>query len=178
VAQARGFATVTRQSQRGVLQWQNVHISLMITYKLLSSQHKRKVNDVTISFFLTTPRSHGPSQERRRSHIISSWYLTKKLLGPKTRIPQNTFGGLRSPLGSYPQRYTTKDQSKHQAKILWNTSRSPRTHLRTYINKSLGPCPRTPAIHWGPSLGSFAMALTAWSQTKNPRSVLGALDLS
>jgi hypothetical protein len=39
----------------------------------------------------------------------------------------------------------------------------------------LGPRPRTPVIYWGPSQGSFAMALTAWSQTKNPRSVLGAL---
>jgi hypothetical protein len=29
----------------------------MITNKLLSSQHKRKVNDVIMSFFLTAPRS-------------------------------------------------------------------------------------------------------------------------
>jgi hypothetical protein len=33
----------------------------------------------------------------------------------------------------------------------------------------LGPRPRTPVIHWGPSQESFAMALTAWSQTKNPK---------
>jgi hypothetical protein len=42
----------------------------------------------------------------------------------------------------------------------------------------LGPRPRTPVIYWGPLQGSFAMALTVWSQTKNPRSALGALDLS
>jgi hypothetical protein len=40
----------------------------------------------------------------------------------------------------------------------------------------LGPRPRTPVIYWGPLQGSFAMALTVWSQTKNPRSALGALD--
>jgi hypothetical protein len=54
-----------------------------ITYKILSSEHKRKVNDVIMSFFLTTSRSHGPSWERIRSHIISAWYLTKKILGPR-----------------------------------------------------------------------------------------------
>ena len=95
-----------------------------ITYKLLSSQHKR-INDVIMSFFLTVPRSHGPSRERRRSHIISTWYLTKKL-------PQNTSGVPRSQLGSYPPRYTTKDQSKHEQGF-------PGTHLVTYIIKLLGP---------------------------------------
>jgi hypothetical protein len=59
------------------------HESHDITYKVLSSQHRRKVNDVIMSFFLTAPRSHGPSRERRRSHIISTWYLTKKLHGPR-----------------------------------------------------------------------------------------------
>jgi hypothetical protein len=76
-----------------------------------------------MSFFLTAPRSHGPSWERIISHIISAWYLTKKLPGPRSQnmIVQNTFGGPRSPLGSYPPRYTTKDQSKHE-------QRFPRTH--------------------------------------------------
>jgi hypothetical protein len=32
----------------------------------------------------------------------------------------------------------------------------------------LGPRPRTPVIYWGPLQGSFAMALTVWSQTKSP----------
>jgi hypothetical protein len=41
-----------------------------ITYKLLSSQHKRKVNDVIMSFFLTAPRSHGPSG-REEDHTSS-----------------------------------------------------------------------------------------------------------
>jgi hypothetical protein len=41
----------------------------------------------------------------------------------------------------------------------------------------LGPRPRTPVIYWEPLQRSFAMALTVWSQTKNPRSALGALDL-
>jgi hypothetical protein len=35
----------------------------------------------------------------------------------------------------------------------------------------LGPRPRTPVIYWGPLQGSFA----AWSQTKNPSHLLGAL---
>jgi hypothetical protein len=85
----------------------------------------RKVNDVIMPFFLTAPRSHGPSRERRGSHIISAWYLTKKLPGPRPGYPrgQNTSGGPRSQLGSYPPRYTTKDQSKHRARIPWNTSR-------------------------------------------------------
>jgi hypothetical protein len=65
-----------------------------ITYKLLSSQHKRKVNDVIMSFFLTAPRSYGPSRERRTSHIISAWYLTKKLPGPKPGYPITYLGGL------------------------------------------------------------------------------------
>jgi hypothetical protein len=65
-----------------------------ITYKLLSSQHKRKVNDVIMSFFLTAPRSHGPSRERRRSHIISAWYLTKKLPGPRPGYPRTHLGAL------------------------------------------------------------------------------------
>jgi hypothetical protein len=77
----------TRQSQRGLLQWQYVHISLMITYKLLSSHHKRNVTDVIMSFFLTALRFHGPSRERRRSHIISSWQLTKNHLVPKQDTP-------------------------------------------------------------------------------------------
>jgi hypothetical protein len=64
-----------------------------ITYKLLSSQHKRKVNDVIMSF-LTAPRSHGPSWERRRSHIISAWYLTKKLPGPRSGYPITHLGAL------------------------------------------------------------------------------------
>ena len=53
------------------------HESPNITYNILLSQHTRKINDVIIPF-LTTPRSHGPSWERRGSHIISAWYLTKK----------------------------------------------------------------------------------------------------
>ena len=28
-------------------------------------------------------------------------------------------------------------------------------------------------IYWGPSLGSFAMALTTWSQTKKPQECTG-----
>ena len=76
------------------------HESHDITYQFLSSQHKRKVNDVIMPFFLTTPRSHGPSQERRGSHIILAWY--EHIWGP------------RSQLGSYPPRYITKDQSKHE----------------------------------------------------------------
>jgi hypothetical protein len=72
-----------------------VHMSLHdITYKLLSSQHTRRVNDVIMPFFLTTPRSHGPSQERRRSHIISAWYLTKKLPGPRPGYPRTHLGAL------------------------------------------------------------------------------------
>jgi hypothetical protein len=70
------------------------HESHDITYKLLSSQHKRKVNDVIISFSLTAPRSHGPSQERRRSHIISAWYSTKKLPGPRPRYPITYMGAI------------------------------------------------------------------------------------
>jgi hypothetical protein len=35
----------------------------------------------------------------------------------------------------------------------------------------LGPRPRTPVIYWGPFQGSFA-----WSQTKNPSYLLGALS--
>jgi hypothetical protein len=54
------------------------HESHDITYNLLSSQHTRKINDVIMPFFLTAPRSHGPSRERRGSHIISAWYVTKK----------------------------------------------------------------------------------------------------
>ena len=88
VAQARGCNSNKTKSKGVLLQWKNVHISLMITYKLLSSQHKRKVNDVIMSFFLTTPRSHGTSRERRRSHIISAWYLTKKLPGPRPGYPR------------------------------------------------------------------------------------------
>jgi hypothetical protein len=41
----------------------------------------------------------------------------------------------------------------------------------------LVPDQETPGVHWGPLQGSFAMALTVWSQTKNPRGALGALDL-
>jgi hypothetical protein len=65
-----------------------------ITYKLLSSQHKRKVNDVIMSFFLTALRSHGPSWERRRSHNIYAWYLTKKLPGPRPGYPRTHLGAL------------------------------------------------------------------------------------
>jgi hypothetical protein len=130
-----------RQSQResSSLMAECPHESHDITYKLLSSQHMRKVNDVIMSFFLTAPRSHGPSQKRRRSHIISAWYLTKKLPGPRPGYPRTAYGGPRSQRGSYPPRYTTKDQSKHRARIPWNTSRGPRTHLGTYTIKLLGP---------------------------------------
>jgi hypothetical protein len=40
-----------------------------------------------------------------------------------------------------------------------------------------GPRPRTPVIYWGPLQVSFSMALIVWSQTKYPRSALGALEL-
>jgi len=83
VTQARGFKTI-RQSQKvsSSLMAECPHESHDITYKLLSSQHTRKVNDVIMPFFLTAPRSHGPSREKRRSDIISTWYLTKKLSIP------------------------------------------------------------------------------------------------
>jgi hypothetical protein len=54
------------------------HESHDINYNFLSSQHIRKINDVIMPFFLISPRSHGPSWERRTSHIILSWYLTKE----------------------------------------------------------------------------------------------------
>ena len=38
----------------------------------------------------------------------------------------------------------------------------------------LGPRPRTLVIYWRPLQVSFAIALTVWSQTKNPRSALGS----
>ena len=137
-------------------------------------------------------------EDHTSSHLGTQPSLTQS----QTRLPQNTSEGLRTHLGSYPPRYktkdqpkhlskdslehiqgpqntsrdlhhqpprnTSKDQSKHQTRIPWNTSR----------DLLLGPRPRTLVIHWGPSLGSFSMAQTTWSQTKNPRSVLGALDLS
>jgi hypothetical protein len=84
-----------------------------------------------------------------------------------------------------PPRNTSKDQSRLRARIPWSTSRGPRIHLGSLLPSPLlgahtrvfllGSRPRTPVIYWGPSQASFAMALTAWSQTKNPRSVLGAL---
>jgi hypothetical protein len=95
VTQARGFKTI-RQSQKvsSSLMAECPHESHDITYKLLSSQHTRKVNDVIMPFFLTAPRSHGPSRERRRSHIISAWYLTKKLPGPRPGYPRTHLGAL------------------------------------------------------------------------------------
>jgi hypothetical protein len=148
--------------------------------------------------FIVSPRSRGPSRERGRgSHTNISWYYTKICLvkdqvaleciwglihqGTRPRInPCFRHGFLGTHPGALdtsrdlhqPPRNTSKDQSKLMARIPWNIFRGPRIHLGSLL---LGPRPRTPVIYWGPSQGSFAMALIAWSQTKNPRSVLGAL---
>jgi hypothetical protein len=72
------------------------HESHDITYKLLSSQHTRKVNDVIMPFFLTAPRSHGPSRERRGSHIIST--LVEKLSKGPENIGSEKIGKTRQTL--------------------------------------------------------------------------------
>ena len=82
-----------RQSQGGLLQRQTVHICFMITYKLLSSLHKRRNQLCCHVHLLATPRSHGPSQERRRiSHIITSWHTTKIYLVQDQVAPEHIWG--------------------------------------------------------------------------------------
>ena len=56
------------------------------------------------ALLISAPRSYRPSREREESRTILTW--------SQTRLPENNSGGLRMPLGSYPPRYTTKDQSK------------------------------------------------------------------
>ena len=56
----------------------------------------------------------------------------------------------------------------------------PGTHpgaLDTSRDLLLGPRPRTPVIYWGPSQGSFSMALTAWSHTKKLQECAGGPSL-
>jgi hypothetical protein len=69
------------------------HESHDITYKLLSSQHTRRVNDVIMPFFLTAPRSHGPYREKVTHHLCL--VLNQETVWSQIRKPQNTSGGPR-----------------------------------------------------------------------------------
>jgi hypothetical protein len=171
---------------------------LKVTNKLYHHCIRGTSHNVVMPIFIVSLKSYGPSWERGRgSYINTSWYYTKIYLVKDQVAPEHIWGlihqGTRPRInpcfrhgfpGTHPGALdtsrdlyqppmnTSKDQSKLRARIPWNTSRGPRIHLGSLL---LGPRPRTPVIYWGPSQGSFAMALTAWSQTKNPRTVLGAL---
>jgi hypothetical protein len=148
--------------------------------------------------FIVSPRSYGPSWERGRgSHINTSWYYTKIYLVKDQVAPEHIWGlihqGTRPRInpcfkhgfpGTHPgaldtsrdlyqpPRNTSKDQSKHRARIPWNTSRGPRTHLGSYClvldqepQSSTGG-PHKGLLPWHSLLGLIP---------RNPRSVLGAL---
>jgi hypothetical protein len=91
----------------------HVHMSLIVTYKLYHHCIRGHINNVVMSIFIDTPRSHGPSRERGRgSHINTSWYYTKIYLVKDQVAPEHIWGP-RTHLGSYPPRYKTKDQPMH-----------------------------------------------------------------
>jgi hypothetical protein len=85
------------------------------------------------------------------------------------KIPDRGSSCPRTFLGSYPPRSKTKDQPMPQAWVPWTFPGA--LDISRGFNL-LGPRPRTPVIYWGPLQGSFA----AWSQTKNPSHLLGALS--
>jgi hypothetical protein len=71
----------------------HVHMSLIVTYKLYHHCIRGYINNVVMSIFIDTPRSHGPSRERGRgSHINTSWYYTKIYLVKDQVAPEHIWG--------------------------------------------------------------------------------------
>jgi hypothetical protein len=72
-----------------------VHLSLMVTYKLYHHYIRGYINNVVMSIFIDSLRSHGPSRERGRgSHINTSWYYTKIYLVKRLGCPRTHLGAL------------------------------------------------------------------------------------
>jgi hypothetical protein len=169
---------------------------LKVTNKLYHHCIRGTSHNVVMPIFIVSPRSYGPSWERGRgSHINTSWYYTKIYLIKDQVAPKHIWGLIHQ--GTRPRinpcfRHGFPETHPEALDTSRDLYQPPGTHPR--INSSLGqgfpgthpgaleyiigslllgPRPRTPVIYWGPSQGSFAMALTAWSQTKNSMSVLG-----
>jgi len=71
----------------------HVHMSLIVTYKLYHHCIRGYINNVVMSIFIGTPRSHGPSRERGRgSHINTSGYYPKIYLVKDQFAPEHIWG--------------------------------------------------------------------------------------
>jgi hypothetical protein len=67
-----------------------VRMSLILTYKLYHHYIRGNINNVVMSIFIDTPRSHGPSQERGRgSHINTYLHYTKIYLVKDQVAPEH-----------------------------------------------------------------------------------------
>jgi hypothetical protein len=152
----------------------------------LSSLHMGYIPHVVMPIFKISPRSCGPSWKRGRgSHTNKSWYYTKNYLIKDQVAPEHIWGlihqGTRPRINpcfrhGYPGIHPGALDISRDLNCLV-PDQEPQSSIGGPLKGLLllGPRPRTPVIYWGPFQGSFAIALTAWSQTKNPRSVLGAL---
>jgi hypothetical protein len=129
---------------------------------------------VVMPAFKISPRSCGPSWKRGRGSHTNN-YLIKDQVAPEHiwgLIHQGTRPRINPCLrhgypGTHPGALDISrdlnclvpDQEPQSS--IWGPSQG---------SLLLGPRPRTPIIYWGPVEGLFA-----WSQTKNPNYLLGAL---
>ena len=153
------------------------HESHDITYKFLSTQHKRKVNDVIMSFFLTAPRSHGPSSERIRSHIILSWYLTKKLPSPRPGYPRMQLGALDHNQGLIHQ--GTQPRITPSIKQGFpGTHPGALEHIQGLIPSNCLVLDQEPEQYTGDPTRAFCHGFNCLVPDQEPRECIGALDLN